>query len=105
MHHARSHLSPLWRTTHHQEVSALSADLNPDFPFRILSRSFGEKSEDFSSPKLQDKIQNRKPGQNLKQKAWVRGYACIASLPTRVFYTDVVAFTSGRSMSQYHRIM
>ena len=30
---------------------------NPGFPFRILSRSFGEKS-----PKLQDKIRNGKPG-------------------------------------------
>ena len=34
--------------------------MNPDFPFRILSHSFGEKS-DFS-PKLQDKISNGKPG-------------------------------------------
>ena len=50
----------IW-TTHHQEVSALSVASNPGFPFRILSRSFGEKSEDFS-PKLQDKIRNRKPG-------------------------------------------
>ena len=33
---------------------------NPGFPFRILPRSFGEKLN--FSPKLRDKIRNRKPG-------------------------------------------
>ena len=33
---------------------------NPGFPFRILSRSFGEKIG--FSPKLRDKIRNGKPG-------------------------------------------
>ena len=40
---------------------------NPRFPFWILSRSFGEKSD--LSPKLQDKIQNRKPGFEASHKA------------------------------------
>ena len=39
---------------------------NPGFPFRILSCSFGEKS-DFS-PKLQDKILNGKPGFEARKK-------------------------------------
>ena len=36
------------------EVSLVQKHLNPGFPFRILSHDF--------SPKLQDKILNRKPG-------------------------------------------
>ena len=36
---------------------------NPGFPFRILSRSFGEKFQ-----KLWDKIRNGKPGLKAKQR-------------------------------------
>ena len=39
---------------------------NPGFPFWILSRSFGEKSN--FSPKLRDKIWNGKPGFKAKSK-------------------------------------
>ena len=39
---------------------------NPDSPFRILSHSFGEKS-DFS-PKLGDKIWDGEPGFEAKDK-------------------------------------
>ena len=41
-------------------VVQISKPLNPGSSFRILSRSFGEKS-DFS-PKLRDKIRNEEPG-------------------------------------------
>ena len=42
---------------------------NPGFPFRILSRSFGDKFQ-----KLRDKIRNGKPGFKVKQKGgWREG--------------------------------
>ena len=52
-------LAQLWTHSLGHKQRCIIAS-NPGSPFRILSRSFGEKS-DFS-PKLRDKIRNREPG-------------------------------------------